>query len=43
MDSIFGKKAFVMPPVIASSEGPLKPINVAESAATESPLLPFSK
>ncbi|KAL6264192.1 hypothetical protein P5V15_004273 [Pogonomyrmex californicus] len=35
MDSIFGKKAFVMPPAIASSEGPVKPTNV-----TESPSLP---
>jgi len=48
MDSIFGKKAFVMPPAIASSEGPLKSINmiestVAESAVTESPSLPSSK
>ncbi|KAL6255001.1 hypothetical protein P5V15_013336 [Pogonomyrmex californicus] len=35
MDSIFGKKAFVMPPAIASSEGPVKSTNV-----TESPSLP---
>ncbi|KAL6253457.1 hypothetical protein P5V15_015303 [Pogonomyrmex californicus] len=35
MDSIFGKKAFVMPPAIASSKGPVKPTNV-----TESPSLP---
>ncbi|KYN22372.1 hypothetical protein ALC57_05230 [Trachymyrmex cornetzi] len=39
MDSIFGKKAFVMPPAIASSEGPLKPINQVESAVAESPSL----
>ncbi|XP_011635310.1 uncharacterized protein LOC105425725 [Pogonomyrmex barbatus] len=35
MNSIFGKKTFVMPPTIASSEGPVKPTNV-----TESPSLP---
>ncbi|XP_039313717.1 uncharacterized protein LOC105201688 isoform X2 [Solenopsis invicta] len=42
MDSIFGKKAFVMPSAIASSEGPLKPINVENSAVaeSESPSLP---
>lgn len=45
MDSIFGKKAFVKPPAIASSEGPLKPINMAESPSlplvvAESPSLP---
>ncbi|XP_011644676.1 uncharacterized protein LOC105431888 [Pogonomyrmex barbatus] len=39
-DSIFGKKAFVMPPVIASSEGPVKPTNVTESTVAESPSLP---
>ncbi|KAL6257701.1 hypothetical protein P5V15_011281 [Pogonomyrmex californicus] len=32
IDSIFGKKAFVVPPAIASSEGLVKPTNVAESA-----------
>ncbi|KAL6252041.1 hypothetical protein P5V15_015022 [Pogonomyrmex californicus] len=34
--SIFGKKAFVMPPAIASSEGPVKPTNVTESSSLPS-------
>ena len=42
MDSIFGKKVFVMLPVIASSENLFKSINTAESAVAESPSLPSS-
>ncbi|KAL6268212.1 hypothetical protein P5V15_001323 [Pogonomyrmex californicus] len=38
--SIFEKKAFVMLPAIASSEGPVKPTNVTESTVAESPSLP---
>ncbi|XP_025074099.1 uncharacterized protein LOC105427297 [Pogonomyrmex barbatus] len=40
MNSIFEKKDFVMPPAIASSEGPVKPTNVTESAGAELPSLP---
>ncbi|KYM82968.1 hypothetical protein ALC53_06563 [Atta colombica] len=43
MDSIFGKKVFVMLPVIASSENLFKSINTAESAVAESPSLPSTE